>query len=78
MADDHPPRRRYPIHHEQNAGRAKAGDNPPTFHEITSPSVRVWQAHGTDVKGLAGHKTDAMSAPSQDARGSEWVTVSQK
>lgn len=52
------------------------GDNPPTFHEIRSLAARLWKEQGVDVRVLLGHKTEAMSALYQDARGAEWVTVS--
>lgn len=54
------------------------GEHPPTFHEIKSLAIRLWEAHGVNVKTMAGHKTDAMSALYKDTRGAEWVTVGKK
>ncbi len=52
------------------------GDNPPTFHEIRSLSVRLYKAQGgVDTKALAGHTQDKTHALYQDARGVEPVRV---
>lgn len=53
-----------------------SGENPPTFHEIRSLAIRLWDARGYDAKKMAGHKTDKSSALYKDSRGTEWVTVS--
>lgn len=51
-------------------------NNPPTFHEIRSLAARLWKEQNVDVRVLLGHKTEAMSALYQDARGAEWITIS--
>lgn len=53
------------------------GDNPPTFHEIRSLAIRLWDVEGVDAKRMAGHKTDQSSALYKDPRGAEWVTAGQ-
>ena len=53
------------------------GDNPPTFHEIRSLAIRLWDVAGYDAKKMAGHKTDQSSALYKDPRGAEWITISQ-
>jgi enterobacteria phage integrase len=54
------------------------GENtPPSLHEIRSLSKRLYkQQGGVDTKDLLGHKTEAMSALYEDARGAEYLLVS--
>lgn len=54
------------------------GANPPTFHEIRSLAIRLWDAAGFDAKRMAGHKTDQSNALYKDTRGAEWVTAGAK
>jgi enterobacteria phage integrase len=50
--------------------------HPPTFHEIRSLAIRLWDAAGYDAKKMAGHKTDQSSALYKDSRGADWVSIS--
>jgi len=51
------------------------GDNPPTFHEIRSLAMRLWDSAGYNANKMAGHKTAKSSALYLDSRGVEWVTA---
>jgi integrase len=53
------------------------GDNPPSFHEIRSLSIRLQSEKNGDkfAQALAGHKNADMTALYRDVRGSEWGEV---
>ncbi len=53
------------------------GDNPPTFHEIRSLSIRLYSDSLGEkfAQAIAGHKNADMTAVYRDVRGSEWLEV---
>lgn len=53
----------------------QAGRTPPTFHELRSLGIRLYEAEGYDPQDLAGHKDGATTALYRDDRGAEWVDV---
>ena len=73
--------------HPQTVGRAftaariragiavEEGRTPPTFHELRSLGIRLYQQQGYDPQALAGHKDAATTAVYLDDRGSEWIDV---
>lgn len=54
------------------------GKTPPTFHELRSLGIRLYEAEGYDPQNLAGHKDAATTALYKDARGRDWIEVSVK
>lgn len=51
-------------------------NTPPSFHEIRSLSIRLYEEQGgVDVQALAGHKDAATTALYKDSRGIEFKTV---
>jgi site-specific recombinase XerD len=54
------------------------GKTPPTFHELRSLGIRLYEAEGYDPQGLAGHKDAATTALYKDSRGAEWIDVAAK
>jgi integrase len=54
------------------------GKTPPTFHELRSLGIRLYEAEGYDPQGLAGHKDAATTALYRDSRGAEWIDVCAK
>lgn len=53
----------------------QAGRTPPTFHELRSLGIRLYEAQGYDPQDLAGHKDAATTALYRDDRGAEWIDV---
>lgn len=51
------------------------GKTPPTFHELRSLGIRLYEAQGYDPQDLAGHKDGATTALYRDDRGAEWIDV---
>ncbi len=51
------------------------GKTPPTYHELRSLGIRLYQQQGYDPQALAGHKDAATSAIYKDSRGAEWIDV---
>lgn len=45
----------------------------PTFHEIRSLGVKLYEDEGVDSKNLAGHMTDAMQKHYKSGHGVEWT-----
>ena len=45
---------------------------PPTYHELRSLGIRLYQQQGYNPQVLAGHKDAATTA---DSRGANWVDV---
>lgn len=56
----------------------EAGRTPPTFHEIRSLGIRLYEAEGYDPQGLAGHKSAETTELYKDDRGAEWIDVCAK
>lgn len=54
------------------------GKTPPTFHELRSLGIRLYEAEGYDPQNLAGHKDGATTALYKDSRGAEWIDVCTK
>jgi hypothetical protein len=54
---------------------APEGKTPPTYHELRSLGIRLYQAQGYDPQGLAGHKEASTTAVYKDARGAEWIDI---
>ncbi len=54
---------------------AEPGKTPPTFHELRSLGIRLYQQQGYDPQALAGHRDAATTAIYKDARGAEWIDV---
>jgi enterobacteria phage integrase len=52
-----------------------AGKTPPTFHELRSLGIRLYETEGYDPQSLAGHKDSATTALYRDDRGAEWIDV---
>lgn len=50
-------------------------DNPPTFHEIRSLSIRLYRQQGEDAQGIAGHKQQSTTDGYVDGRGHIWTEV---
>lgn len=58
------------------SGLVWKGKTPPSFHEIRSLSIRLYEEQGgVDVQALAGHKNAATTALYKDSRGIEFKTV---
>ncbi|MFW5397690.1 MAG: phage integrase family protein [Candidatus Accumulibacter regalis] len=55
-----------------------AGKTPPTFHEIRSLSLRLYDEQGVNTQALAGHKSADMTSVYRDVRGDEWIMVEAK
>jgi integrase len=53
----------------------QVGKTPPTFHELRSLGIRLYEAEGYDPQDLAGHKDAATTALYKDDRGAEWIDV---
>lgn len=51
------------------------GKTPPTFHELRSLGIRLYEQEGYDPQNLAGHKDAATTALYKDDRGREWIDV---
>ena len=51
------------------------GRTPPTFHELRSLGIRLYQQQGYNPQTLAGHKDAATTAVYTDNRGAEWIDV---
>lgn len=51
------------------------GKTPPTFHEIRSLGIRLYQKQGYDPQDLAGHKDPDTTRLYTDTRGVEWIDV---
>jgi integrase len=60
---------------DQAGIRVEAGKTPPTFHELRSLGIRLYQQQGYDPQALAGHKDAATTAVYLDDRGAEWIDV---
>lgn len=54
------------------------GKTPPTFHELRSLGIRLYEAEGYDPQNLAGHKHESTTALYKDSRGAEWIEVRAK
>lgn len=54
------------------------GKNPPSFHEMRSLSLRLYDKQGINSQALAGHKSANTTAVYHDVRGDEWITVDTK
>ena len=50
-------------------------EHPPTFHDLRSLSVRLYNKQDTDAQSLAGHKDPKTTALYIDPRGAEWIEV---
>ena len=59
------------------AGVAGGSENPPTFHEIRSLSIRLYKEKfgPAFAQAIAGHKNAKTSSLYADVRGAEWVQV---
>lgn len=55
--------------------RTEPGKTPPTFHELRSLGIRLYQQQGYDPQALAGHKEASTTAVYLDDRGAEWIDV---
>lgn len=57
--------------------KGEPGKTPPTFHEIRSLAIRLYDGlHGKDfAQAIAGHKDAATTDVYRDSRGAEWVQV---
>jgi len=51
------------------------GRTPPTYHELRSLGIRLYQQQGYNPQALAGHKDAATTAVHTDSRGAEWIDV---
>ncbi len=51
------------------------GKRPPSFHELRSLGIRLYQAQGYDPQLLAGHKDAETTAVYSDERSSKWIDV---
>lgn len=54
---------------------AEEGKNPPSFHELRSLGIRLYQAQGYNPQGLAGHKDPETTKIYLDGRNQEWIDV---
>lgn len=54
------------------------GNTPPTFHELRSLGIRLYEAEGYKPQDLAGHKDEKTTALYRDDRGAEWIDVGMK
>jgi integrase len=51
-------------------------ENRPTFHEIRSLGIKLYEDQGIDAQALAGHKTRAMTDKYKEGHGTQWTEVS--
>lgn len=51
------------------------GRTPPTFHELRSLGIRLYEQQGYNPQSLAGHKQASTTALYRDDRGAEWIDV---
>lgn len=54
------------------------GKTPPTFHELRSLGIRLYEQQGYNPQALAGHKQASTTALYRDDRGAEWIEVNAK